>query len=283
MSKHHKRDRNNMINENNNINNSNNGNNNNGNANNNPNNNPLVQMLNGNSANPLMGLLSSFLGVNSGGSNNMLEGLLSSLGGKDNNILGNLMGSLGGQDNDILGNLMGSLGGQDNNILANLMSSLGGQGSNMPENLTNGASSASNVKKNSNKKVNVNNDIVSSKEDEQDNTLSNIFSGMGNIDLSEISNMLSGIDLSNLDLNNSNLSDMMDSISNDNSFEDNNPIQNNDVEFKHTSPKENTHNILEALEDEEKGQLIYILAHLVDEKKLETLNRIVEGNSSSIH
>ena len=39
-------------------------------------------MLNGNSANPLMGLLSSFLAGNNGGGNNMLEGLLSGLGGR---------------------------------------------------------------------------------------------------------------------------------------------------------------------------------------------------------
>jgi len=77
-----------------------------------------------------------------------------------------------------------------------------------------------------------------------------------------------------------NLTDMMNSISNKNSFEDDNFIQNNDVEFKHTSPKEGTHNVLEGLEDEDKGQLIYILARLVDDKKLETLNRIVEGNAS---
>ena len=111
-------------------------------------------------------------------------------------------------------------------------------------------------------------------EDEQDNPLSNIFSGMGNIDLSQISNMLSGIDLNNLDLNNSNLSDMINSISNNNSFE------SNDVQFKHTNPKERTHSILKNLEDEDMGQLIYILAHLVDERKLEILNRIVEENSN---
>ena len=52
----------------------------------------------------------------------------------------------------------------------------------------------------------------------RDNPLSNIFSGMGNIDFSQISNMLSGIDLNNLDLNNldlnnSNLSEMINSLS----------------------------------------------------------------------
>ena len=41
---------------------------------------------------------------------------------------------------------------------------------------------------------------------------------MGSIDLSQISNMLSGIDLNNLDLNNTNLSDMINSISNNNSL-----------------------------------------------------------------
>jgi len=111
---------------------------------------------------------------------------------------------------------------------------------------------------------------------------SNIFAGMGSIDLSQISNMLSGIDLNNLDLNNSDLSDMMNSISNNNSFVNDDSIENNDVEFKHTG-KESSHSVLEDLEDEEKGQLIYILAHLVDEQKLEMLNRIVEENSNLKH
>ena len=107
---------------------------------------------------------------------------------------------------------------------------------------------------------------------------------MGGIDLSQISNMLAGIDfnkldlnnldLNNLDLNNSDLSELINSISNNNSFE------SNDVEFKHTDPKERTHSILKNLEDEDMGQLIYILAHLVDDKKLEILNKIVEENSN---
>ena len=119
--------------------------------------------------------------------------------------------------------------------------------------------------------------MVSQNENEQDKVFSNIFSGMGNIDLSQISNMLSGIDLNNLDLNSSNFSDIINSMSNNNS------IENNDVEFKHTSLIESTHNVLEDLEDEDKRQLIYILAQLVDGKKLETLNRIVEENFSSRH
>ncbi|MCJ7689063.1 MAG: hypothetical protein MUO60_07075, partial [Clostridiaceae bacterium] len=114
-----------------------------------------------------------------------------------------------------------------------------------------------------------NDDLLNSYEDQQDNPISNIFSGMGDIDLSQISNMLSG-----LDLNNSNISDMVNSISNDNSF------VSSDVEFKHTNPKERTHNILGNLENEDAGQLIYILAHLVDDSKLEMLNRIVEENSN---
>ena len=145
----------------------------------------------------------------------------------------------------------------------------------------------------SNNKVNINNDIenndtenndiVSSNKNDQDNVFTNIFSGMGNIDLSEISNMLSGIDLNNLDLNSSDFNDMMSSISNNDSFVNDDSFENNDVEFKHTSPKESTHSILEGLEDEDKGQLIYILAHLVDEQKLGMLNRIVEENSNLRH
>jgi hypothetical protein len=92
---------------------------------------------------------------------------------------------------------------------------------------------------------------------------------MGNIDLSQISNMLSGIDL-----NNSNLSEMINSLSNNNSFE------SNDVQYKHTDLKERTHSILKNLEEEDMGQLIYILAHLVDERKLEALNRIIEESSN---
>ena len=38
--------------------------------------------------------------------------------------------------------------------------------------------------------------------------------------------------------------------------------------------------LLKNLEDEDMGQLIYILAHLVDDKKLEMLNKIVEENSN---
>lgn len=112
---------------------------------------------------------------------------------------------------------------------------------------------------------------------------------MGSIDLSQISNMLAGIDLNNLDLNNSDLTDMMNSISNNDSFinngsfVDDNSFENNDVEFKHTSSKESTHSVLEDLEDEDKGQLIYILAHLVDEQKLGRLNRIVEENINLKH
>jgi hypothetical protein len=37
---------------------------------------------------------------------------------------------------------------------------------------------------------------------------------------------------------------------------------------------------LKNLDDEDTGQLIYILAHLVDEKKLEMINKIVEENSN---
>ncbi|MPQ33367.1 hypothetical protein E4V42_18245 [Clostridium estertheticum] len=213
-------------------------------------------------------------------------------------MLGNLLEGLGGQDGNLLGNLLGSLGGQDN-ILGNLMDSLGGQSNNMNGNSNNGSNSgnvkstpnvAKNNKNNSsnNNNVNINNDtenndIVSSDKNNQDNVFTNIFSGMGNIDLSEISNMLSGIDLNNLDLNSSNFNDMVNPISNNDSFVNDDSFENNDVEFKHTSPMESTHSILDDLEDEDKGQLIYILAHLVDEQKLGMLNRIVEENSNLRH
>ena len=111
--------------------------------------------------------------------------------------------------------------------------------------------------------------------------MANIFSGFANIDLSQISDMLAGIDL-----NNSNFSDMINSLSNNNtfvngaSFEVDDSIENNDVEFKHTDPKVRTHSILKNLDDADIGQLIYILAHLVDDKKLEVLNKIVEESSN---
>ena len=57
------------------------------------------------------------------------------------------------------------------------------------------------------------NDSLNSNVDDQDNSLSNIFSGMGGIDLSQISNMLAGIDL-----NNANINDMINSLSNNNSY-----------------------------------------------------------------
>ena len=118
-------------------------------------------------------------------------------------------------------------------------------------------------------------------------TLSNIFSGMGGIDLSQISNMLAGIDLNKLDLNNLDLNNLdLNNLDNNpfsemiNSISNNNSVESNDVEFKHTDPKERTHSIVKNLEDEDMGQLIYILAHLVDDRKLEILNKIVEENSN---
>jgi len=275
---------------------------------NNLDNNPLTQMLNGNSGNPFMGLLASLLTGNNGGSNgggnNMLDGLLSSLGGNDNNILGSLMNGLGGQSGNMLGSLLdglggqGGQGGQGNNVLDNLMSGLNGQGNDIIGNLMNNSSSgnmntgngnsrngnskndnSSNrnpvpkvVKNNKNNLEKVNN-ISDLEEYEQVEPISNIFSGSGSIDLSEISNMLSGIDFSNLDFGNANINEMINSMSNNNSFE------SNDVEFKHTNPKERTHNILGNLEQDDVGQLVYILAHLVDDRKLDVLNKIVEENS----
>ena len=191
------------------------------------------------------------------------------------------MGGTGGQDNNMLGNLMSSLNSQQgNDIIGNLMKN-GNSGNVSSGNVGSGNGSSSNknqiskVVKNNKDNFDQNNDLSDSVEDddEQVNPFSNLFSGTGSIDLSQISNMLSGIDFNNLDLNNTNINEIMNTISNSNSFE------SNDVEFKHTNPKERTHNILENLEHEDAGQLIYILAHLVDDKKLEMLNKIVEENS----
>ena len=234
---------------------------------------------------------------------NILGNLMGSLGGGQggNDLLGNLMGSLGGGQggNDILGNLMSSLGGGNggNDILGNLMGNLTGQGNNgNSSNNSNksNAKSTSNVKKTTgasagastgasavkDNKTNFNgkNEVLKSKEEVQDNSLANIFSGIGGIDLSQISNMLAGIDL-----NDANINDMINSLSNGNSLNDNMIFDNNDsndVEFKHTDTKARTHNLLKNLEDEEMGQLIYILAHLVDDRKLEVLNKIVDENSN---
>ncbi len=224
----------------------------NGNGNSNYNNNPLTQMLNGNSDNPMMALLSSFLSGNNGGGNNMIEGLLSGLGGgTGNNILGNLLGNL-------------NLGNSSSNY--NVKS--------------NSKTPVSDVKTNKTKSK-LNDDTINSNIEGEDNSLGDIVSGMGNIDLSQISNMLAGIDLNNV-----NFSEMINSLTNSNSFVNNDSeivddyIENNDVEFKHTDPKKRTHNIVKNLEEEELGQLIYILAHLVDDRKLEMLNKIVGENSN---